>query len=106
MHNATRLFLILVVEGAFARICHQKLWFVLIPTSLTGHESCEGLLCSPHLVNILPFILPMSFSKQEQIPPKNHHKLLETLIIFHSSDFVIIFLKIHFFRPLLLNGTN
>ena len=41
-----------------------------------------------------------------QYPIKNHHTLPETLIIFHSSNFLIIFSKIRFFRPLLLNGTN
>ena len=30
---------------------------------------------------------------------KNHHVPLETLIIFHSSNFVIFFSKIRFFRP-------
>ena len=40
------------------------------------------------------------------IPPKTYHTPLETLIIFHSSNFVIIFLKIRFFLPPLLNGTN
>ena len=31
---------------------------------------------------------------------------LKTLIIFHSSNFAIIFFKTRFSRPLLLNGTN
>ena len=40
------------------------------------------------------------------ILPKKSYTPLETLIIFHSSNFVIIFSKICFFRPLLLNGTS
>ena len=41
-----------------------------------------------------------------QYPLKNYHAPLERLIIFHSSNFVTIFLKVCFFNPLLLNGTN